>query len=336
MTQAKSKFTHESDFRRERDFGAKIGATFEFVAAQFKPLLKCLLCFVLPGALLAGIGMGLIMGKMLDMMPNLPGRRSTLGEPVEVAQSYNSNPFANASTVLGVGLTALGVLAAVILLSSTVYAFVRVRMATPPEERVEPGRVWAALWPRLGRVLGAFLLLGFLLTVGFGVVGGALSLIGPGFVVLLMPLLLWLMVCLSLYFPVLWMEDGGLLAALRRCFYLIKGKWWSTFGLYMIITFITGVINYLFIIPFYALMISKMLLHWQFDTEILSLAAMSFYALGWVFTAVLPLVAMLFQYFNLVERREGVGLRHLIGTLGQSAAPQVSSAAYRPDEEGEY
>jgi hypothetical protein len=334
--QAKSRFTREADFRRERDFGAKIGATFEFVAAQFKPLLKCLLCFVLPGALLAGIGMGLIMSRFLGMLPHLPGGRNTLGGPVEIAQPYNANPFANAGAVLGVGLAALGILAAFILLSSTVYAFVRVRMATPPEERVEPGRVWAALWPRLGRVLGAFLLLCLLMTVGFGVVGGALGLIGPGFVVLLLPLLLWLTVCLSLYFPVLWMEDGGVLAALGRCFYLIKGKWWSTFGLYMIITFITGVINYLFIIPFYALMISKMLLHWQFDTEILSLAAMSFYALGWVFTAVLPLVAMLFQYFNLVERREGVGLRQMIDKLGQSPAPQVGSAAYRPDEEGEY
>jgi cellulose synthase/poly-beta-1,6-N-acetylglucosamine synthase-like glycosyltransferase len=124
--------------------------------------------------------------------------------------------------------------------------------------------------------------------------------------------------------------------AFRRSFYLIKGKWWSTFGLYVVISFVTGIINYLFIIPFYALMMGKMLLHWQFDTELLSVAAMSIYALGWVFTAVLPLVAMLFQYFNLVERREGVGLRQLIGQLGKTAAPQVSSAAYRPDEEGEY
>ncbi|MDO7847106.1 hypothetical protein Q5H92_12105 [Hymenobacter sp. M29] len=335
--QAKSKFTREADFRRERDFGAKIGATFEFVAAQFKPLVKCLLYFVLPGALLAGIGMGLFMGKILGMMPNVPSGRNRLGGPVQIAQPYNAaNPFADVTSILGIGLMALGFLAAFILLSSTVYAFVRVRMATPPDEPVAPGRVWAMIWSRLGRVVGAFLLLGIILTIGMGVVGGALSLIGPGFVVLLLPLLLWLGVCLALYFPALWMEDGGVTAAFRRAFYLVKGKWWSTFGLYMIISFITGVINYIFIIPFYALMFGKMLLHWQFDTEILSVAAMTFYALGWVFTAVLPLVAMLFQYFNLVERREGVGLRQMISMLGQTTAPQVSSATYRPDEEGEY
>ncbi|MBF9142200.1 hypothetical protein [Hymenobacter properus] len=332
--QAKSRFTHEADFRRERDFGAKISATFEFVAAQFKPLLKCLFYFVLPGALLAGIGMGLFMGRFLSMVPNASSR---YGGPGRLAQSYNpANPFANFTSVLGVGLMMVGFLAAFLLLSSTVYGFVRVRMATPPHEQVQPSRVWAVVWARLGSVIGSFLLLGIILTIGMGVAGGALALIGPGFVVLLLPLLLWVMVCLSLYFPALWMEDGSVTGAFRRSFYLIKGKWWSTFGLYMIITFITGVINYLFILPFYALMISKMLLHWQFDTEILGVATMTFYALGWVFTAVLPLVAMLFQYFNLVERREGLGLRQMINQLGQSPAPQVSNAAYRPDEEGEY
>lgn len=336
MTPAKNKFTHEADFRRERDFSAKFSATFDFVTAHFKPLLKCLLYFVLPGALVAGIGMGLVMSKVLNMMPNAGGRNLP-GGPVQIAEQYNpANPFANAAAVLGIGMAALGFLVAFILLSSTVYGYVRVRMATPPEQPVEPGRVWGAVRARLGSVIGAWLLLSIVMVIGFGVVGGALGLIGPGFVVLLLPVVLWLTVCLSLYFPALWMEDGGVVAAFRRSFYLIKGKWWSTFGLYMVITFVTGIINYLFIIPFYALMMSKLLLHWQSDTEILSVAAMSFYALGWVFTAVLPLVAMLFQYFNLVERREGVGLRHLIGTLGQSPPPQVSNATYRPDEEGEY
>ena len=38
--QATGKFTQEADLRRERDFGAKVAATFEFVVAQFRPLFK--------------------------------------------------------------------------------------------------------------------------------------------------------------------------------------------------------------------------------------------------------------------------------------------------------
>ncbi|MBF9220074.1 hypothetical protein [Hymenobacter ruricola] len=330
---AKSRFTREADFRQERDFGAKVGATFEFVTAQFRPLVKCLAYFVLPAALLGGIGMGLAMGNLLGLMTGGTGRvTSRLPE-----QFGGPNPLMTGSSVLGFGLAALGFLAAFLLLSSTVYGFVRVRLNTPPDEPVTPGRVWAFVRGRLGSVVGAWLLLSIILGLGIGIVGGALGLLGPGFIVLLMPALLWVVVCLSLYFPALWMEDGGVVAAFHRSFYLIKGKWWSTFGLYLVVSFITGVLNYIFIIPFYGLMAARLVFHWNVDDSgILNIMAMCIYALGWIFTAVLPLVAMLFQYFNLVERREGVGVRQLLSTLGQTTAPQVSNAAYRPDEEGEY
>ena len=331
--QPKATYTREADFRRERDFGAKVGATFEFVAAQFKPLIKCLMYFVLPGALLAGIGMGLFMGNFMGLMglANTQGANSKLS-----AEAVQANLFTGTSFV-GVGLAIVGFLVAFLLLSSTVYAFVQVRMSTPPDEVVQPARVWQFMRPRLGRVVLAWLLLTVVITLGLGLLGGALAMVGPGFVVLLFPLLIWMAVCLTLYFPALWMEDDGVVSALRRSFYLIKGKWWSSMGLYLVMSFITGVVNYLFIIPFYALMMARLLLKTPgLDSEMLSVGAMSIYALGWVFTATLPLIAMMFQYFNLVERKEGVGMRQILASLGQTATPQVSNATYRPDEEGEY
>lgn len=329
----KMTFTQEADFRRERDFGAKIGSTFEFVTVQFKPLFKCLAYFVLPGALLADIGMGLLMNKF---MANLPQMGSGAHGPMIIARNYGTNPFAGTSFV-GIGLAAVGFLVAFLLLSSTVYGFVRVRINLPADEVVQPAQVWAYVSRRLRRVVVAWLLLSLVMLVGMGVVGGCLALLGPGFVVLLFLPFIWVGVCLALYFPTLWMEDEGVLAALRRSFYLVKGKWWSTLGLYLIISFITGIINYVFLIPVYGLMATRMMLQLPgFNAELLSVAAMSIYALGWVFTASLPLIALLFQYFNLVERKDGVGLRLLVGTLGQTAAPQVQNATYQADEEGEY
>ena len=333
--QTKATFTREADFRQERDFGAKVGATFEFVTAQFRPLVKCLAYFVLPGALLAGIGMGLFMNNFLSRMP-FAGSRNRLGAPVKIAQQYGDSSF-SALSFAGIGLSAAGFLLAFLLLSSTVYGFVRVRMNTPPAEPVRPGQVWAFVWPRLGRVVGGWLLLAIIMVIGMGVVGGALALLGPGFVVLLVFPMVWVVVCLTLYFPALWMEDDGVVAAFRRSFYLIKGKWWSSLGLYLVISMITGMLNYLFIIPFYGIMMARTMLKIPgFDSKILSVVAMSIYALGWILTAMLPLVAMLFQYFNLVERKDGTGLRLLVESLGQKAAPQVSGATYRPDDDGEY
>ena len=333
--QAKTTYSHEADYRRERDFGAKVGATFDFVAAQFRPLLKCLAYFVLPGALLAGIGLGLVLSNFLTKIP-LTGSSGRVGGPVDIAQQHGNSPL-SALSAAGLGLSALGLLLAFLLLSSTVYGFVRVRMNTPPAEPVEPARVWAFMWPRLGRVVGGWMLLGIVVFVGMGVVGGTLALVGPGFVVLLFFPLMWAAVCLTLYFPVLWMEDGGVAKAFQRSFYLMRGKWWSSLGLYLVMSMIAGTINYVFLIPFYGLMMVRTVLKIPgFDSEILSVAAMCLSALGWILTAMLPLVAMLFQYFNLVERRDGTGLRLLVDSLGRTPAPQVSSATYQPDDEGEY
>lgn len=331
---SKVTYTHEADFRRERDFGAKVSATFEFVAAQFKPLVKCLTYFVLPGALLAGIGLGLFANNFMSLMglAMKPG-----GAAGNMSPDYVRATLFSGSSFVGMGLAVLGFLAAFLLLASTVYGFVQVRMRTPAAEVVQPAQVWRYVGPRLGRVLLAWLLLGGVVGLGLALLGGVLSLLGPGFVVLLFPLLMWLSVCLTLYFPALWMEDAGVLTALRRSFYLIKGKWWSSLGLYMVMSFITGLVNYIFIIPFYGLMMARMLLKTPgLDSEVLSVATMSIYALGWVFTATLPLLAMAFQYFNLVERKEGVGLRLLVDSLGRGAAPQVRNATFQPDEDGEY
>lgn len=322
------KFTREADFRRERDFGAKVGATFEFVVAQFKPLFKCIAYFVLPGALLGGIGLGLVMGNFMDLMP-------TAGKPSDAALSQ-ATFITNGPSFMGMALAGIGFLTAFLLLSSVVYGFVRVRMSTPAHEPVQPARVWAFVWKRLGSVVGAWLLLGIVMVIGTGVLGGTLGLAGPGFVGLLFFPLVWVVVCMTLYFPVLMMEDNGVVAAFRRSFYLIKGKWWSSLGLYMVMSFITGIVNYLFIIPLYALMIGRTLLGSSLNSEILNIGAMTIYGMGWIFSATLPLVAMLFQYFNLVERKEGVGLRMMVDSLGLGTAPQVRSAAYQPDEEGEY
>jgi hypothetical protein len=339
----KLKFNHESDFRRERDFGAKVGATFEFISAQFKPLFKCLVYFVLPAGLLFGMGMGLIFSGTFALIPT--GRSSHRS-----AAEFNSLALNSAG---GAALAMLGALAAFLLLSSTVYGFVRVRMDTPASEEVQPAQVWAYIRSRLFRMVRAWLLLtglGVLVMVLF--MGITFALIGTagvsglnspsavgglfGTFFLLMFPFVWVIVCLMLYFPALWIEDIGVWAALRRSFTLVYGKWWSTFGLYLVTGMIQGMTNYVFAIPLYALMMLSVLKIGSFESGIWSIVAGAVYGLGFIFTATIPLIAMAFQYFNLVERKEGLGLRLMLDSLGQTPAPQVSNTTYRADEEGEY
>lgn len=334
-------FTREADFRQERDFGTKISATFEFIRANFRPLVKTLAYFVLPGALVAGVGMGTFTNVVYNQMPAAGAQRGA-------ATAMSSTMLTGMMGGMGVGLLALVV--SFLLITGALYSFVRVRLVLPAGEAVQPGQVWAFMRPRLGKALLAVAVLGavgglvgFLISIAFvGTVAGTgvLHWSNPGLLILgavaLWALLAWVVVVMTLFFPILWLEDAGIFQALQRSFFLIKGKWWSTFGLLFVSGIIQGFVAFIFIIPQYAVMFGKLLKIPFLDSDVLGIAAQCFYSLGALFTYAIPLLAIMFQYFNLVERREGTGSFQLLGQLGQAPAPSVASGTYRPDEEGEY
>jgi hypothetical protein len=339
-------YNQESDFRRERDFGAKVSATFDFLSSQFKPFVKCLAYFALPGALLMGIGLGLFMGPATGVYATLfqsarRGAANTMGnvDPLAMYRGWGG---------IGLALTMLGSLITFILLSSTIYSYLRVRLNLAADATVQPRQVWDWMRPRLGRMVVACLLLmglSFVAMLVFGVVFvGITALGGAGWTVLLIFLLyaafIWLAVGLALYFPVLWLEDIGPMAALTRSFYLIRGKWWSTFGLGFVMVIIQSTMSYIFAIPMYGLMALNIFQLTKTgapqDTSLLMQAATLLYSGSAVLLLSLPLLAMGFQYFNLAERRDSVGARQQLAMLGQTAAPEAASHSYRPDEEGEY
>ena len=339
-------FTQESDFRRERDFGAKVSATFDFLSSQFKPFLKCLAYFTLPGALLMGIGLALFMGRAAGFYSALFGAARAGGgnamrgiDPLAMYRGWGG---------VGMALTALGGIITLVLLSATVYSYLRVRLHLPASETVQPRQVWDWLRPRLGRMLLACLLLmalwlGALMILSV-VMGGIVAMAGVGwmflFIIVLYAAIIWLAGCLALYFPVMWLEDLGPAQALSRCFYLIKGKWWSTFGLGMVMVMIQSMMSYLFAIPMYGLLMMDMLQLTKTGTSqgssLLMQAATLLYAGSAVLLLALPLLAMAFQYFNLAERRDSIGARQQLALLGQTAMPEAANHDYRPDEEGEY
>jgi hypothetical protein len=99
---------------------------------------------------------------------------------------------------------------------------------------------------------------------------------------------------------------------------------------------IQSFITYIFAIPMYGVMFAQALKVPGLTSPVISVVTSSFYTIGLTFTYTIPLMAIAFQYFNLVERKEGTGMRQLVDSLGQTAAPEVSGTYYRPDEEGEY
>jgi hypothetical protein len=332
------RFIRATDFRQERDFGQKIGATFEFLGAHWKPLGKCLLYFVLPLTLVMGIGLGLIMNPMWAMLG-----AAGPGGPVEIASRYDSG--FSSMFFSGFGLVMLGMLLGLVTLLTTVYSYVRLVVLYDLHGIFPtPTQVWQQMKSFIGRVtlaflffLGLYLVFAFVMAAFFGMFINAL---GGGWSVLLvflfMGTIFYAVVPLVLYFPILFLEERGIVSSLPRCYSLIRGKWWSTLGLMVVVFIMQSMLSVIFALPQYGILLGKML-HLSFlDSDVFGILSRCLYATGMVLTYVISLVAPLFQYFNLVERKEGFGLRMQVMSLGQTPAPTVANQHLRPDDEGEY
>ncbi|HET9502837.1 MAG TPA: hypothetical protein VFO93_04810 [Hymenobacter sp.] len=334
------RYAQATDFWKERDFGDKISAAFEFLGAHWRPLGRCLVYFVLPATMLFGIGLGIFTTRLMAY--------SGLNSAARRMGGYGSYSPTDAFSFVGLGLAMLGALVAVVMLSATVYGYLRTRLYLPPGQAVTPQLVWRAIRARLGWVLLAVVVLGIGSFIGtfmlMGIIGMGLAAIGLGVwgsllsVVLVMAPIAYVAVVLSLYFPVLWLESQGIFASIGRCFQLIKGQWWATFGLVVVVAFLQGALGFMFLIPQYAVLFGKALHVPFFDSEILGIITQCIYALGIVFTYSVPMLVLAFQYFNLVEQHEAVGSLLLLSQLGQEPAPAPALAAdhYRPHDEGEY
>ena len=306
----KNNYTTPADFWQERDFGAKISAAFEFIGAHWRPLGRVLLYLVVPFALAQGIVSVLLQPRILNAIQQ--GRSEGFSTYTAGFQS----PWSFLNGIMG------GLFYAVLILS--VYGYLsRCVYAEQPGAPVTVPQVWEVVKNRL--VGTYFSLIGIWLLIAFGFI----CLFVPG---------VYLVVALSLFFAVSVLENSGFMTAISRCIDLIKGKWWSTFGL----LFIMGILFYLVFASLGVLVVLvggvKSLLFSAgsgFSLSLIVITAVSG-LLSVLFYVPLMLV-LAFQYFNLVERREGVGLRLLVNKLGdEQAATTAESSHYQPDEEGEY
>lgn len=300
------KFTQEADFRQERDFGQKIGATFEFMGAHWRPLGKCLLYFVLPAALLMGLAAG-ITQTQADW-----GSLSRGG-----TGRFNSSIYYQGYYWISIGTQ----LICHSLLGATLLGYVRARMELPATEDVTPRLVGEQIRRFAPWLLLVSTLMGLVTVIGF------FLLAIPGF---------YLSVALSLSWAVLVFEEAGVGQSMRRSMSLLGGHWWATLGLILIVFIIISLLGIVFQLPQYVAIVGRVL-HWSWLTsDPIMVAAGVLASVGHILLYVPLHLALAFQYFNLIEKKEGLGLRHLISSLGTTTAPTVHNAAFRPDDEGEY
>ncbi|MFQ5639206.1 MAG: hypothetical protein ACE5IR_14585 [bacterium] len=292
------------EFRKSRDFSGIINATFTFVRHEFKKLGKCMIFIVGPPILLAALVYG---SGDIDVL---------LGTQQTVSAQWFLYYFVYIGILMLAGP----------LMTGVVYQYIVLYMDRD-DPMIEVNDVWKAVkkkyWRILFTLVGIGLAVGFIFVVSFAVMG----ILGMNFAAFLAFIAFfcfaaYLYIALSLALFALLRENIPISQAFSRSIELVRGHWWFTFGISVLMVIVQYSLSFIFLIPQYTLtfIISA---HTSDGAAISTGYRAAFVAatltanFGTYTFYCLPLIALAFQYNNLVERKEAAGLLKDIQAIGQ-------------------
>jgi len=292
---------------QQREFGDKINITFQYITQNFRSLLMALLYIVGPLALVTGIATGVFQSNILALTESSQ-INSGATDPMAVLSIFKNifSPAFWIVVVFGI-LTALAV-------NLVTYTHMKLYAAKSSGD-ISVSEVWEAMQPAIGRSLVITILGSIITSIAF------IFFFIPG---------IYVGVVLSLGLAVTVFEGTDFGQTWSRCFQLIRDKWWSTFGLIVVMSIIAAIVSLVFGIP-------AGIINFLAAAKLLPAASGVWLVVGNVVSTVggslvraLLFVAVGFQYTNLVERQEGRGLSSAIDSIGTTPTKP------RLDDEGEY
>jgi hypothetical protein len=311
------------ELQHTRDFGQKVNATFEFFKQNFKPLSKSLFIIAGPAVLLGSIFLGMFFSDFFSLMT--PQRN-----PQETLRQFSSGAFWMKMSMIYVFF-----FVSYTITLATINGYVALYFKKR-SNKIEVSEVWEEVRVLMWKYLGSLLLVVVCITVYVFVVSllsAALNFVSTALMVFWIIAAVvgffYLFVGIALVFFIQAHEGLGFFDAAIRSLSLVKGKWWSTFGIVFVLTLIGGVISYIFMIPYYAFIFTTSMHSIQgggkpeFSQSMMTVTYVFFtlYYMAHMIMQALPQLGLVFQYFNLVERREAKGLISDIdqfGTGGQT------------------
>lgn len=287
---------NQIELRESRDFSGVTTAVFAFIRENFKLFFRSILYIV---------GTPSLIGSAL------------LGSSVSVRGMVAGSVPALLGMVVGSFLLLLSWTLTVAVVNSFVFLY------------MERGKgnfgiqdVWQETRVNLGNVVGTSFWL-VVLSIGVYVVF-ALSVVFSLFLAALLGIVLFILavhfaIALVPIYTVRLYEDVTLSESITRSRELTRGYWLLSFGVFAVPYIIAMLISYTLAIPAYAVDLNSEYIHDLFYGRILmallSIIASTFAAA--VLTAV-PVLASTFQYFNLVEKLDGVGMMDRIEQMGSN------------------
>ncbi|MGN8226389.1 hypothetical protein [Gracilimonas sp. BCB1] len=273
-----------SDFKLQkyRDLGGILTDSFTYIRVHYKSLGKALGLLVLPFYIISGLLVGSGYSSFFT---------AVMDNPDASAEALFSGDF-----LIGMLLLAFSS-GALLTVSLTHINLAR----NTSEVRFED------IFNNFGR--NFFTLLGLYLLIIIIVFFGFMFFIIPG---------IYIGIKLFVAPAVAVIEQRNPFDSISRSWDLVQGHWWFTFATYLVMNIITSFMSYVLIIPM-SILFGFLAASGAGDSALIGTGVGLFYGLLIVVASlfsVLMLIAMALQYFNLIERKEGKGLRAQIEELG--------------------
>jgi len=133
---------------------------------------------------------------------------------------------------------------------------------------------------------------------------------------------------ISLFFPIMVLENADFQYAFSRSFKLLKDQWWVTAGAIFILWVITYACMMFASVPAIALtMVGTFIPAAKEWSRLMVIIGTVIQSLTYVFT-VIPVIGVALCYFNLVEVHESTGLMDRINQFGEGKDRQADAEEY--------
>lgn len=319
-------------FHETRNFGKKINTVFEFIKQNFKPLSKSILFIAGPAVLIGSLFLGSFFSTFMGRALNPQGT-----SPEETVRFFSSASFWGEMVLMYLFL-----FVSYVITLATINSYVWL-YGQKKTNQIEVAEVWEKVRETIWKYLGSFLLIVVSVVVIFFVVV-ILSIVLQNISVALVVLfgiaafifVVYLFVGISLVFYIQVSEDLSFFEAAARSLRLVSGKWWSTFGISLVLSMIGGAISYIFIIPYYIFMFVSVFnnastghaMEMSDTFKVVSFIFLTLYYMSQMLLQSLPSLGLVFQYYNLVELKEAKGLMSDIENFGKPTEDSSRNESY--------
>lgn len=288
------------EFKKERDLGAIINDTFKFIRENWKEYFTAIIKIAGPFILVGAIVMVYFMGSFSGMFSEMQGVN-------------NDDP----SAVFGILGSMFGLLGVLMLVGVLIYVMISVtslyyiKSYINNKGNVDFNEIKTNTYKNIWKFLG----LGILVVIM--ILFGAMLCYLPG---------IYLAIVLSLTTSIMVFENKSIGDTISHSFNLIKGQWWNTFGVMVVVGILVSLLGYIFSVPAFIYQVIKMgtMMGEQDPTEVFNLFKDPIYValnvlsyIGKYIFSSITLIASVFIYYDLNEQKNLTGTIEKIDSLGQ-------------------